>query len=60
MNCIGFDALWSAIPYPALIIDCDMKVIAVNSAAEGFAAMSERQIAGREVAQFLGAEFDRR
>ncbi len=56
MNCIGFDALWSAIPYPALIIDCDMKVIAVNSAAEGFAAMSERQIAGREVAQFLGAD----
>lgn len=56
MTCLGYEAIWSAIPYPALVVAKDMTIAAANSAAESFAAMSARQMAGRDLAQFLGTD----
>lgn len=50
------DALWSAIPYPAFIIDQDSRIIAGNSAAEVFSGTSQRQMQGKELARFVGED----
>jgi two-component system, NtrC family, nitrogen regulation sensor histidine kinase GlnL len=53
---IGFEALWSAIPYPGLIIRKDDTVAAANPAAEDFGATSVRQMRGRPLKRFLGPD----
>jgi two-component system, NtrC family, nitrogen regulation sensor histidine kinase GlnL len=50
----GFEAIWGAIPYPAIVLSCDDKVLAANSAAESTAGMSLRQMRKRPVARILG------
>ena len=50
----GFEALWSAIPYPALVLDGGDAILTANPAAESFAATSLRQMAGRSLGRFLG------
>lgn len=52
----GFEALWSAIPYPAVVLDANDAVLTVNPATESFGATSLRQMAGRPISKFLGAD----
>jgi len=52
MNAAGMDLVWGAIPYPALLIGGDERILGANPAAESFAAMSQRQMAGRPLARF--------
>ena len=51
-----FEALWSAIPYPALVVDETDTIVTANPATESFGATSERQMAGRPLARFLGSD----
>ena len=52
----SFEALWSAIPYPALVIDRADCIGTANPATESFGGTSLRQMAGRPLAKFLGAD----
>lgn len=52
----GFEAVWSAIPYPALVLSADDRVIAANSAAESAAGMSVRQMGKRPIGRILGED----
>jgi two-component system nitrogen regulation sensor histidine kinase GlnL len=56
MMTISFDALWGAIPYPALVIAADDTVRAANAAAEGFGATSVRQMLDKPLARFVGGD----
>ena len=50
----GFEALWSAIPYPALVVDGEERILSVNPAAESFGGTSLRQMAGKPLGRFVG------
>ncbi len=50
-----YEALWSAIPYPAFVIGENGHVAACNSAAEVFASTSQKQMQARPLADFVGA-----
>jgi two-component system nitrogen regulation sensor histidine kinase GlnL len=54
MNGMGFEAIWGAMPYPALVIGPDDEIRAANPAAESFGAVSMRQMEGRPLGKFLG------
>lgn len=54
MTDVGFEALWSAIPYPGLIIRKDDTIASANPAAEDFSATSLRQMRGKPLKKFLG------
>ena len=56
MNGNGFEALWSAIPYPALVVDETDAIVTANPATESFGGTSLRQMAGRPLAKFLGGD----
>ena len=45
---------WQSLPNPALILDRDCKVLAINSTAEQFFGISARQIRGRSLSRYLG------
>lgn len=51
---VGYEAIWSAMPYPALVVGPDDAIRGANPAAESFGAMSARQMAGRPLGKFLG------
>jgi two-component system nitrogen regulation sensor histidine kinase GlnL len=51
----GFEAAWSAIPYPGFIIRKDDAIVSANPAAEDFASMSVRQMRGNALGKFLGS-----
>lgn len=55
MNGPDFEAVWGALPIPALTLDRDAVVTAINPAAESFVSASERQVAGQELQAFTGA-----
>lgn len=42
-------ALWSSLPVPALLLDCDDVIIASNPAAESFLNMSTKSLAGQKL-----------
>ncbi len=50
----SFDALWTAIPYPAFVIGRDNLVLEANSAAESFAATSLKQMRTKQFHRFVG------
>jgi two-component system nitrogen regulation sensor histidine kinase GlnL len=50
----GFELLWGAIPYPALVVDASDAIVTANPATESFGATSLRQMTGRPLARFLG------
>jgi two-component system, NtrC family, nitrogen regulation sensor histidine kinase GlnL len=52
----GFEALWGAIPYPALVVDADDRVVTANPATESFGATSQRQMAGKPLGKFVGRD----
>ncbi len=56
MSANGFEALWSAIPYPALVVDETDSIVVANPATESFVGISQRQMAGRPLAKFLGGD----
>jgi len=49
-----FEAIWSAMPYPAFVFDEENRIVECNAAAESFAGMSLRQLKGRDVGKFVG------
>jgi two-component system nitrogen regulation sensor histidine kinase GlnL len=53
---VSFEAIWSAMPYPALVIGGDDTIRAANPAAESFCATSSRQMEGRPLARYLGED----
>ncbi len=55
ISATGFEALWGAIPYPALVVDQSDQILTANPATESFGATSLRQMAGRPLARFLGS-----
>lgn len=54
MSLVSFDAIWGAIPYPALIVGIDNTITAANPAAENFGATSLRVMSGKPLARFIG------
>jgi two-component system nitrogen regulation sensor histidine kinase GlnL len=51
-----YEAIWGAIPYPALLVGADDAVRAANPAAEVAAGASLRQMRNRPLARFLGED----
>ncbi len=51
---LGLEALWSAIPYPALVIDAHDTILAANTAAEIFGGVSQKQMTNRPLVRFVG------
>jgi two-component system nitrogen regulation sensor histidine kinase GlnL len=51
---VSFEAAWSAIPYPAMVISACDAVIAANPAAENAAGMSLRQLRKHPIERILG------
>lgn len=43
------DAIWAALPVPALILDADDRIARINPAAEGFLMSSARAVVGQPV-----------
>ena len=52
----GFEALWGAIPYPALVLDAEDNISAANAATEGFGGISLRQMTGKALGRFVGGD----
>ena len=51
-----YEALWQALPNPALLLDRAGRVREVNGAAEDFLGVSRRAMDGRALAQLAGAD----
>ena len=54
MKDLSFEAVWSAMPYPALLIARDDTILSANPAAESFGATSIRQMEGKPLGRYLG------
>jgi two-component system nitrogen regulation sensor histidine kinase GlnL len=54
VNGVSLEAVWSAMPYPALVIAPDDTIRAANPAAESFGGTSARQMDGRPLGTYLG------
>ena len=52
MTAPDYDALWNAIPHPALALNPAGAVSAFNAAAEQFFSMSARGVQGRSFDEF--------
>ncbi|MCB1357326.1 MAG: PAS domain-containing protein, partial [Maritimibacter sp.] len=50
------DALWTALPVPALVVDADDNIVKVNSAGEFFLNASQKALAGKSVFAKLDIE----
>lgn len=53
---IDYEALWQALPNPALVLDADGRVVDLNSAAEDFLAMSVRALKRQSVPKLAGED----
>ncbi|NNU80638.1 hypothetical protein HMH01_09340 [Halovulum dunhuangense] len=51
---IDQDPIWSAVPYPALLLDPNDNILSCNGAAESQFSTSLRQMAGKPLAAFIG------
>lgn len=54
MTPADFEAIWSSLPVPAIVVSSDHKVLALNPAAESFVGLSSRQATGFGLATFIG------
>jgi len=54
MSEIDFEAIWSALPIPAILVGSDLSVKGLNPAAESFVALSTKRIVGQPLAKFVG------
>ena len=50
------DPMWSAVPYPAVLISPTDEVLSCNGAAENAFSMSFRQMTGRTLSEFVGED----
>ncbi len=55
MTGVDYEAVWSALPIPALIIQDADKIVGMNSAAESFVGASSKQVTGKSLEQFVGS-----
>jgi len=53
---IDYQGLWNSLPSPGLAFDDARKIRAVNNAAEGFFAASERQLLGKRLDDLAGTD----
>ena len=56
MNALGLDPVWSAIPYPALVLDAADAIVLANPATESFGGTSMRQMHDRPLSRFVGSD----
>jgi two-component system nitrogen regulation sensor histidine kinase GlnL len=56
MSGVDYDALWQALPSPAILLDDEGRVAELNGAAEDFLSISRRALAGRALTQFVGED----
>ncbi len=50
------DALWGAVPYPAISLDAEDCITSCNAAAENQFSMSLKQMRGRALSRFVGED----
>ncbi len=50
------DPYWSAVPYPAVLIDTDDRILSCNTAAENMFSMSLRQMRRRTLSDYVGGD----
>ena len=55
MTGVDFEAVWSALPIPAIVLEDAKTVRAINSAAENLVGLSSKQVTGKSIAAFVGA-----
>lgn len=53
---INMDPVWSAVPYPVLLISVTNDIKSCNAAAENFFSMSQRQMQRRKIDSYVGAD----
>jgi len=53
---IDYETLWQSLPNPCLTLDSEGRIETVNGAAESFFETSQRQLEGRVLAGFTGAD----
>ncbi len=51
-----FELIWNSLPSPALVVDGEGRILAVNGAAENFLAASERQLRGQALGALAGED----
>lgn len=56
MSSVPFESIWSAVPYPALLVCSDDRIRAANPAAEAAAGVSLRQMSEKPLGRFLGED----
>ncbi len=54
MSAFDSEAVWSALPIPALVLGTEGRIAAINSAAENFLGSSSRQVVGKSIEEFVG------
>lgn len=53
---LDFEAVWQALPQPALLVGADDDIVAVNGASEAFFSLSAGQLLRRTLADISGAQ----
>ena len=48
-----YEAVWSALPIPAILLENGSTISAINSAAENFVGSSSNQVTGRDIEEFV-------
>ncbi len=48
-----YEAVWSALPIPAIVLEDGMTICGINSAAENFVGQSSKQVIGKSIADFV-------
>ena len=51
---IDYAHLWNTLPFPAFVVDAELRVIQGNSASEQIAQTSQRQMVGKKLSLFFG------
>lgn len=54
MTSIDFEAIWSALPTPAILISDDTRILSVNPAAEALLALSNKRMVDQQLRSFVG------
>lgn len=54
MTEIDFEAIWSALPIPAILIGADLSVKGLNPAAESLVSLSSKRVVGQALGLFVG------
>ncbi|MEM8698868.1 MAG: ATP-binding protein [Pseudomonadota bacterium] len=55
MTGMSGEMIWQNLPNPALVLDSDLRIVAVNGMAELFFGLSAKQVLDRPLSRFLGS-----